>query len=245
MFQKGRIIAKTIGSPTVTILDFAVPRIKFRPGQWVDFRIPSASWTGGSSITNVPSQDDDNIQIAVKRSYTHAPAQWVTHESKVGDEVWVQVGGSCLLHSSEGDEACFLAGGIGISPMLGLYRQHAQERPATRASFFYSVTTEDELVFRQELEHLMSQRSSDVCTMTLTQASEWKEPPQSSRNNNIVHALGRAAMTEYLQQSLLTNSSTKKRIYYVCGPPSMQDEALSILKQAKVPDDQLVYEKWW
>mmetsp|Transcript_7130 Transcript_7130/g.10837 ORF Transcript_7130/g.10837 Transcript_7130/m.10837 type:complete len:242 (-) Transcript_7130:354-1079(-) len=241
MFQKGRIIAKTIGSPTVTILDLAVPRIKFQPGQWVDFRIPSASWTGGFSITNVPSSQH-NIQIAVKRSYTHAPAQWVTHESKVGDEVWVQVGGTCLLHNSDGNEACFLAGGIGISPMLGLYRQHAHERPATRVSFFYSVTTEDELVFRQDLENLMSQRSSDSCTMTLTQASEWKEPQSSS--DNIVHALGRAAMTEYLQQSLLTNSAEKK-IYYVCGPPSMQDEALSFLKQAKVPDDQLVYEKWW
>mmetsp|Transcript_3385 Transcript_3385/g.5135 ORF Transcript_3385/g.5135 Transcript_3385/m.5135 type:complete len:231 (-) Transcript_3385:241-933(-) len=230
MYQKGRIVAKRIGSPTVTILDLVVPLIQFQPGQWIDFKVPSESWTGGFSITNLPDAND-RIQIAVKCS-THAPAQWITNQSKVGDDVTVQVGGTCLLHSDKTREACFLAGGIGISPMLCLYRQHTKERQSS-ASFFYSVATEDELVYRTELENLL--RPQDQCTMALTQSLKWEQ-----MGDFVSYLLGRTALTEFIQHNLTGN-----KIYYICGPPSMQEQVFALLQKEKVPCKNIVYEKWW
>ena len=232
-FIPGRILAKRAASPTVTLLDLSIPSLTFAPGQWLDFCIPTADWIGGFSIASGPSPSA--IQIAVKES-THPPAHWVTHDSQVGDTVIVKVGGTCLLHSEQQHPAIMIAGGIGISPVLGLYRQHViEKRPPVK--FFYSVSTEEEVVFRNELEQLI--RPNDHLTITLTQSNTWNQQQQSPPNN-IDYQVGRT-MTAFLKETLLPDNA----IYYVCGPPSMQDEALETLRSHHVAPDRLVYEKWW
>ena len=232
-YLPGRILAKRAASRTVTLLDLSIPHLDYQPGQWLDFTIPSASWIGGFSIASGPDHDEV-IQIAVKES-NHPPARWVTNESKTGDEILVKVGGTCVLSPrGAGARAVFVAGGIGISPMLGLYRHHvAEQRPPVE--FFYSTSTQDELVFFHDLTQLL--RPDDALTLTLTQSSGWTSPGSES---NIHYQLGRG-MTHFL-------TSTKRKddvIYYICGPPGMQDEAISTLQQHGVSEDGLVYEKWW
>jgi len=233
-FIPGCILAKRAASPTVTLLDLSIPSLTFAPGQWLDFCIPTADWIGGFSIASGPAADE-TIQIAVKES-THPPAHWVTHDSQVGDTVIVKVGGTCLLHSEQhAHPAIMIAGGIGISPVLGLYRQHViEKRPPVK--LYYSVSTEEEVVFRNELEQLI--RPNDHLTITLTQSNTWNQ--QQSPPNNIDYQVGRT-MTAFLNDTLLPDNA----IYYVCGPPSMQDEALETLRSHDVAPDRLVYEKWW
>ena len=214
--------------------------------------IPTATWVGGFSIASGP--DEDVIQIAVKESKTSPAAQWVTTMSNVGDDIRVQVGGTCLLSTqSQIVPSIFVAGGIGISPLLGLYRQHVggvhQHLNSTTpppVKFFYSVRTEDEVVFRKELTELL--RPDDTLTITLTQSSDWKCPGVES---NISYQVGRG-LTEFLQESNVTTTTMgnnryrwRDAIYYICGPPSMQDDALSTLQHAGVPNHRLLYERWW
>lgn len=236
MYLPGRIVAKRAASPTVTLLDLSVPSLQIQPGQWPDFRIPSADWIGGYSLAKKQQKQHDVVQIAVKQS-THAPAAWVTHESKVGDEVSVQAGGNCLLHSNDKAPAVFVAGGIGISPMLSLYQHHVlEERPSCR--FYYSISTEAEFVFLEELSDLV--RPEDALTVTVTQSKEWQDSTGASCTN-LIKKVGR----EHLLPFLLESSSPSNSIYYVCGPPSLQDFVLERLKTQDVPCDNLVYEKWW
>lgn len=240
MYLPGRILVKRAVSPTVTLLDLSIPNLEFQPGQWLDFRIPTADWIGGFSIAS--SRVDPHlgsIQIAVKRSETHhKPAQWVTNDSQVDDNILVQVGGKCLLNPSQDKPAVFVAGGIGISPLLGMYRQYvAEERPAP-VQFFYSVSTQEEVVFETELLELLHQRQDDSLTITLTQSSAWKEDAASP---NVVHQVGRT-LTEFLTANTHQNEES---IFYVCGPPSMQNEALEQLRRAHIPEDRLIYEQWW
>ncbi|KAI2495640.1 Oxidoreductase NAD-binding [Fragilaria crotonensis] len=175
-YLPGRILAKRAASRTVTLLDLSIPHLKYQPGQWLDFTTPSASWIGGFSIASGPDHREV-IQIAVKES-NHPPARWVTNESKAGDEILVQVGGTCLLSPRD-----------------------------------------------------------DALILTLTQSSGWTSPGSES---NVHYQLGRG-MTHFL-------TSTERKddvIYYICGPPGMQDEAISTLQQHGVSEDGLVYEKWW
>lgn len=242
MYLPGRIIAKRAASPTVTLLDLCIPSLQtFKPGQWLDFRIPTADWIGGFSIASSKIQNNA-IQIAVKESKTHAAAQWVTNESTTGDDILVQVGGTCVLHpDASSSPAVFVAGGIGISPLLGLYRHHvAEKRPPV--TFYYSVPKQEEIVFRDELLELRRRDDGDSLTITLTQES-WKGSGtvNSPTSNGVHHQVGRT-MTEFLDRTLHDSSSA---IYYICGPPTMQDEALAQLRRNNVPSDRLVYEKWW
>ena len=249
-YHSGRILAKRAVSPTVTLLDLYIPQLQYHPGQWLDFMIPTATWVGGFSIASGPGEEV--IQIAVKESKTHPAAQWVTTESKVGDDIRVQVGGNCLLSTqSQTVPSVFVAGGIGISPLLGLYRQHVradQNQPQSSpppVKFFYSVRTEDEVVFRNELTELL--RPNDTLTITLTQSSDWKSPGVES---NIRYQVGRG-LTDFLMSVRESNNTKhikycwKDAIYYICGPPSMQEDALTTLQEAGVPNHRLLYERWW
>lgn len=233
MYLSARIISKKAVSPTVTILDLLVPSLgTFRPGQWVDFRVPSMKWIGGFSISSCPSSLP-RVQIAVKVS-SHAPAMWVTHDSREGDCVEIQVGGDCVLHSVR-EPAVFCAGGIGISPLLSMYRQHAQERDTNhrRSAFYYSVSTEEELVYANDIIAL-SELHNDEVTMTLTKQLNWENPLER------VRCLTGRKLASFLEENL---SATTR--YYLCGPPSMQDEAMDRLQKHDISTDRIVCERWW
>ena len=58
----------------------------------------------------------------------------------------VRVGGDATLRSPTAN-AVFLAAGIGVSPILGLYREHATAAARGSAVFAYSATTSEELLF--------------------------------------------------------------------------------------------------
>ena len=238
----------------------------YQPGQWLDFTVPHATWMGGFSISSGPQQhgtstkrttDIENvnncIQIAVKKS-NHPPALWVTNQSKVGDEILVKVGGTCTLSSQHASSpAIFVAGGIGISPVLGLLRHHvADERPSVQ--FFYSTKTQEELVFRNELTQLL--RPKDCLTVTLTQATQWNFTPNFPHNIQTNYQLGRKnALKDFLVDTTTTPSEsyvskesndTAYPVFYLCGPPGMIDDAVFVLhEELGVNRDQVVYERWW
>jgi ferredoxin-NADP reductase len=236
VFCAGRIVAKRAASPTVTVLDLHVPSLtSFLPGQWVDFMAPPHTWIGGFSLASSP-KDLPLVTLAVKAS-SQEPSQWVTYKSQVGDAVQVQVGGNSVLRQDCGDKpAVFVAGGIGISPLLSMYRQYTQEREnggGAQARFLYLVSKEEELVFIDELVHLTSE-NGDGLVLSLTQQKEWKRPLQGA-----TCLLGRDVMRAFLQNQVSQNT-----IYYICGPPTIL-EAIDLLEQKGVPSSNVVYEKWW
>lgn len=237
VFHVGRIVAKTAASPTVTVLRLHVPSFcSFLPGQWVDFQAPPHKFVGGFSIASSPN-DLPHLTLAIKAS-SQAPSQWVTTESNVGDTVNVQVGGTCVLKHYTKQHAVFCAGGIGISPLLSMYRQHVQERRMKNASFLYLVSKEEELVFAEELVKLASIHN-DRLVLSLTQQDEWKEI-KSLSNTNVECLTGRDVMRTFLQHD------TENATYYICGPPSMLNDAIDLLEQEKgVPSSNIIYEKWW
>lgn len=235
VFHVGHVVAKRLASPTVTILELQVPTLaSFHPGQWVDFVAPPHDWVGGFSLASSPSELP-NLMLAVKAS-SQKPAQWVTTDSNVGDSVRVRVGGSFVLQKDFLQPAVFCAGGIGISPLLSLYRQHVQERGdnGKHASFLYLVSTEDELVFVEELIELASSRD-DRLLVSLTRQNEWKKPLKG-----VECFTGRQVM-----QTFLSDDTSSDAIYYLCGPPSMLDEAINLLQQKDICSKRIVYEKWW
>ncbi len=172
--------------------------------------------------------------LAVKAS-SQKPSQWVTYESKVGDSVKIRVGGDCVLVKDFDKPAVFCAGGIGVSPLLSMYRQHVQERPEGKhASFLYLVPNEDEIVFVEEIVNLAS-INGDQVVASLTQQDDWMNPLPG-----VECLTGRKVMSTFLQRKC-----SDRAIYYICGPPSMLDEAIDLLEEQGVSRTNVIYEKWW
>lgn len=236
VFHVGRIASKRLVSPSVTVLDLHVPSLHFfLPGQWVDFVSPENSgWVGGFSLASSPS-DLPTVTLAVKAS-SQKPARWVTFDSKVGDTIEIQVGGNCVLEKDFKKSAVFCGAGIGISPLLSMYRQHVQERgPGGKgASFLYIAPNEDELVFIEELVELASLKGGQL-VVSLTRQDEWQKPL-----SGVQCLAGRKVM-----HTFLSDNTSHDAIYYICGPPSMMDEAIGLLRGNDVTSSNIRYEKWW
>ena len=309
MYHAARIVAKQSASPTVTILRLHSPSLPtFRPGQWIDFTVPGRDWIGGFSLSSCPTELP-LLEIAVK-SARHAPAQWVRDESNIDDYVQIQVGGSCVLVLSSSSSSSvtalnrptyFCAGGIGVSPLLSMYRQHVQERERAeqvqtnqkesnhnihnhndrnhenqsrtefpKASFYYSVRHHNEIVYGKELRELAARHGDDL-NVFVTRADsahnsngseEVKDvaiPLTAGTKADIVVAAaaathsanpqnthcGRERLRHFLEKSTETVGSNLSPLYYLCGPPSMQDDAIAILQSRGVADNSIIYERWW
>jgi ferredoxin-NADP reductase len=243
MFHAAKIVRKYLASPTVMVLELeAVSSLTtFSAGQWVDFVVKPHSWVGGFSIVSSP-KDLPRMTLAVKRS-SHAPSFWVHEESSVGVSVEVQVGGTCVLENESNDlPAVFCAGGIGISPVLCQYREYMARRETSDskapALFVYSVSTQEELVFADELSELHNKFSTslDKMVFALTKSSEWKDT--TNKHPNVELKTGRI-MKQFLDEA------PENSIFYVCGPPSMIDDSITHLENKGIPSSNIRYEKWW
>lgn len=265
MFHAAQLTRKHLVSPSVMLLELNVPSLQtFHPGQWVDFVVPECDWVGGFSIASSPIILP-KVHLAIKKSNA-IPSSWVHRDAVVGAEINVRVGGSCTLKEEENDihkPAIFCAGGIGISPMIGVYRQYLALRRrkqvnTPQAMFLYSVSSEEELVFGTELLALFNNKSegtrtrtdhmceaTDRMVFTLTQ-EQWNLERnvlifggKDNENTN-----GIELKTGRILKSFL-DDAPKDGTFYICGPPAMNDDAVSHLKEKGITSDRIRYEKWW
>ena len=257
-YRAAKIMGRRVVSPTVVVLELEVaPSLTFQSGQWLDFMVPPHEWIGGFSPASLPSKLP-KVSLAVKRS-SYAPATWVhSEESKeIGRAVQVQVGGKSVLDTTnlQSQPVVFCAGGIGVSPLLSMYRhwnelqsqqQQKQKeggeapKKCPSASFLYSVSVEDELVFLEELlREGSSSRSVHDLIFTLTQQHEWTDTLQQRLESEGVHCRRGRIMKEFL------NSSDPKSAFYLCGPTAMLDEGVELLQYRGIDEKNIHFERWW
>jgi ferredoxin-NADP reductase len=218
------------------------------------------------------------------------PSTWVHDESRVGSSVEIRVGGTCTLQQQQQSQqqrprpVVFCAGGIGIVTMLSLYRAHYQNEylrrldttalpdipPPSPTTLFYSASTQEEMVFADELIDLVStygtQARGDRLVLALTQQAAWKHASTivSTGTSNVEQTEQEKALVdttcstsgedeegliEYRTGRQLRNFLSEQAddsVYYLCGPPAMIDEAVRILVDDRgVPESEIIYEKWW
>lgn len=146
----------------------------------------------------------------------------------------------------------FLAGGIGISPVLSQYREFLDQRASITTAvketcpptkFLYCVSHEHDLVFADELVYLaksdMFLDSIDTVHFSITQGQQWSSSAYSRYGHPIELSTGRT-MRSFLSQQ------PQNSIFYLCGPPGMLDDAATYLKDGRGVDPRNIqYEKWW
>ncbi len=129
---------------------------------------------------------------------------------------------SYALHQDE-KELVFLAGGIGITPLMSMLRHMRDVEDGRTVILVYANKKENQIVFRQEL--------SDI---------ENGKHPQLK----IIHVLsdpdddweGETGLIDREKIERLTGELPGKKVFYVCGPPPMLNAVISTLKDLRVPD---------
>lgn len=131
--------------------------------------------------------------------------------------------------------AVFLAGGIGITPLKGMAEYAADKKLQTPVRLAYSNRTEDEIVYRAELEELERRNPRFEALYTLTGEKVAKDWP-GLRGRFSQHVIRRAA------------EGLSRPIYYLCGKPSMVSAGFDLLLQMDVPEEDMkieVFRGYW
>ncbi|KAK3068370.1 hypothetical protein LTR53_014121 [Teratosphaeriaceae sp. CCFEE 6253] len=150
-------------NPSVRLLRFnAVDpshTIHFLPGQWLDTFIPGIPKAGGFTITSTPaearptSHSPPYLELAIQRS-KNPPAQWLwkPRDDILGAQLVVRVGGSFVWPPSRLDETkidrlVFVAGGVGINPLISIFahliRLPSSARPREMHFLYMTKTSPD------------------------------------------------------------------------------------------------------
>jgi ferredoxin-NADP reductase len=126
----------------------------------------------------------------------------------------------------KGDERpiVLLAGGVGITPLMSMLRHAVTADPTRPVTLLFSVRSEDDVVFRDELE-VLARRHPQLRTAVAVS----REAPQPKRY------AGR--IDEGLISGLVDDPPNS--IFLICGPNSMIDAMKTLLSNMDVPDSQV------
>ena len=228
-----RIAAITPATPSIHSLRLALPDAGFRflPGQWVDLSIEvdGATHTAGYSITTSPLHPGE-IELAIKASARHPVARWIHERARVGDRVQVSQGQGPFVYLPEmSDNVVLIGGGVGITPLLSIFRHVRDAQLPTQAHLVYSVSDSREILFRDELEAAARSHDNLHVSITVTQP----DPRWHGLTGRIdpvkLHALDVPDDT----------------LYYLCGPKGMVEDMSMLLHDLGVPMNRIIFEKWW
>lgn len=195
--------------------------IQYIPGQFVYIGFEGEKYkkeTHPFSIVSVP--EDGHVELWIKPvgDYTLELSD-VTE----GDKVTVYGPYGALYEKIFGkDTVVCIAGGIGVTPFLGLLRKFATTTPSTSFHLFYSVRSKNEV--------------EDLNLTSLLPVSS----PNMNYHERITESQPRLSADEILK---IVNH-TRKSMYLLCGPHSMMQALKNQLYSAGVHPRMIFYEEF-
>jgi propane monooxygenase reductase subunit len=207
------------------------PELTFKPGQYVDIKIPGTEEVRSFSMANIPSDPPGELEFMIKVYPDGKFSSLLSSGSlKEGDEVQVTGPyGVFTLRKNSDRPLLFIGGGAGMAPILALLRSLAERGESRPAVYYYGARGPRDLFHQDELAELEQRLPSFRFVPAL---SECDEEDWSGE---------RGLITDVVVRSEPEISEVDA---YLCGPPPMVDAAIGLLVQNGVPESRVFYDKF-
>jgi uncharacterized protein len=214
----------------------------FNPGQYLTFSVPIAE---GRTLTRCYSLSDApdplRYRVTIKRipAPTHrtdvsqgAASNFFHDNVRVGDVLRVKApSGHFCIDTDVNVPAVFIAGGIGITPMMSMLRWCVAEQRERTLHLFYGVRNSEEHAFKQQLEEVAHSHARVHLNVIYSRPSE-----NDRKGFDFQHA-------GHIDIALLQRTLPHGRHqFYVCGPPTMMESLIPALAEWGVPPCDIHYE---
>lgn len=226
------VVSVGAGTPSIRLLTLKItdPAFRFLPGQWVELtrELSGQSYTAGYSVTNSPLRQGV-IELAIKQA-THPLSHWVHQQAQTGDTVRVTQGQGPFVYVPEmSDNLVLIGGGVGVTPLISIFRYVRDAGLATRTHLLYSVSDSHEILFEQELRAATQTHKNLLVSITVTHPdAHWRG--LTGRIDPIkLHAINMPSDT----------------LFYLCGPKGMVEDMSAMLHNLGVSMSRIIFEKWW
>lgn len=190
--------------------------LNFKPGQYffVTINTGDEKQTKHFSFSNSPTEKG---YVEFTKRITESPYSMALDRLKVGDWAHLRMPYGSFTFEGEYERIAFLSGGIGITPLRSICKYIADRGLPTDAVLLYGNNTEDDIIFRQDLDRMESVNKSFKAIYTLIS-------PDKNANWQ-----GR---TGYIDAKMIKEEIPDfgERIFYICGPPKMVRALTGILR---------------
>lgn len=214
------------------------PLPPFRPGQYLTFSIQRPGderpLIRCYSFSDAPNRGTYRItvkRVAAPRGANVPPgaaSTFLVDRVRVGDVLEARApNGRFTLTPFATSPLVFLAGGIGITPLMSMLNGLIARGEARDVWLFYGVRSGREHVFR---EHL--QRVARAHPRVRLQVAYSKPEPRDREGRDFQH---RGRVTTELVQRVLPPSESEPYTFYVCGPSAMMRDLSEGLEGLGVP----------
>jgi glycine betaine catabolism B len=227
LIARVRVLESTRVTPTVHSVKFEKPPgFDFAPVQFCGLELSTRQGPIEYPMSLACSPTRPYLEFGARLS--NSPWKAAFAELEPGEDAEIDGAyGHFIL--DENSPAVLVAGGIGITPLKGMAEYAADRHLPMEFRLAYANRTQEEIIYRSELDALTRQNPRFEVHYTLTQASE---------DSSWTGSRGRVG-TDLLKR---LSSRLVEPTYYVCGKPGMVQETYRSLLRLGVAEDRIKYE---
>jgi NAD(P)H-flavin reductase len=203
--------------------------LDFEPGQFMEVEIPGTEIRRAYSLANPPNWDG-RAEFLIHLRPDGAFSTWLAETAAVGDELLVRgPQGAFGLRDNGIRPRWFVAGGMGLAPMLSMMRRMAEWSDPQPVRLFLGVGSDSDVPELPELAEAGALLSGfDVTTSVWQPGPDW-----AGEVGTPVDAL-KAALADGDHQPDI----------YLCGPPAMVDAGAEVARNHGLGEANIVIERY-
>jgi nitric oxide dioxygenase len=207
----------------------------YLPGQYITVRlnIPGEEYLFNRQYSLSAAPGQEYLRISVKKE-----AEGETNEGKVSNYLHksVQIGDKLEITAPAGEftldknetPVVFVAGGVGITPLLSMVQAVSAEQPNRSVQFIQAANNGAVQAFKNELANM---KINDYKLSFV-----YANPSEADEQNPHFAKKG------FVDRELLTNAVKPEADYYVCGPVPFMQAAIHALKELGVQEEKIHFE---
>jgi ferredoxin-NADP reductase len=227
-WQLGEVVATRPETARTKSITLTVPNwMGHQAGQHVDVRLTAEDGYQAERSYSIasPPEEQPRVTLTVERLDDGEVSPYLTEELRVGDKLELRgpIGGYFVWQARMGGPLLLVAGGSGIVPLMAMLRHRAATGSTVPIRLLYSSRSYADIIYRDELDRLVSSTTMLEVVHTLTRA----QPPGWT-------GYQRRIDTDMLRD--VAWPSDQYPLMYICGPtPFVETAAASLVTLGHEP----------
>ena len=227
-WQLGEVVATQGETTWAKSITLALPTwMGHRAGQHVDVRLTAEDGYQAERSYSIasPPEEQPRVTLTVERLDDGEVSPYLVDELRDGDKLELRgpIGGYFVWKAQMGGPLLLVAGGSGIVPLMAMLRHRAAVGSTIPTRLLYSSRSFEDVIYRDELDHLdqADQMLEVVHTLTRAQPPGWT-------------GYHRRIDTDMLRE--VAWPSDQRPLAFICGPtPFVETAAASLVTLGHEP----------
>lgn len=216
-WQLGEVIATQEETERAKSITLVIPYWSgHRPGQHVDVRLTAEDGYQAERSYSIASdpQQEYRVTLTIERLDDGEVSPYLTDELRVGDQLELRgpIGGYFVWEAHMGGPLLLVAGGSGIVPLMAMIRHRVAVGSTVPIRLLYSSRSYMEVIYRDELAHLVENSPKIEVVHTLTRMY----PPGWTGYHRRID-------TEMLRE--IAWPADQRSLMFICGPTPFVETA--------------------